>query len=78
MPASHATELEPRIRRELQSGLAEVIQEFDGRVDSSEIERIGNEVAQALLDDARFADFVPILTVRYTRERVRQATSTPS
>jgi len=44
-------------------------------IDPAEVVEETAEIAEALLEQARFPDYVPLLTYRYAREHLTSATS---
>lgn len=65
-----AQELDPITRGHLDRGIEGLVDEFRGIFSRETIERYVNESLQGL-PAARFADFIPVLVHRFTRERLR-------
>ena len=62
--------LEGKAQRQVETALESLGDEFEGQVPPQTVQRVGHDVVDDLLRQARFADFVPVLARRYTRERL--------
>lgn len=67
------TTLEPSIERHVERQIRTLVEEFGERHEAREVERAGHEELWQLLQQARIADFVPILVYRFTKERLLEA-----
>lgn len=63
--------LDEQRRRQVGAQLVVLEREFQGDVSSEHVLAVGDRVLEQLLDRARFAEFIPVLTYRYTKELLR-------
>ena len=66
-----ASRLDDRHRRQLAAQLVALEHEFAGHLDAAHVVEASDEVLEHLMAAARFTDFIPVLTYRYTRELLR-------
>jgi len=62
--------LPDKTQHQLELVIHSLEREFEGRVPSDAVHRVGQDVLAELLSEARLPDFIPVLTRRYTRERL--------
>lgn len=62
---------DPELRARLQQAARRLAAEFTGIYATETVERSVRESAQRLMQGARFLDFLPLLTYRFARERLR-------
>lgn len=66
--------LQPGERRQLEALTRRLLDEFAAECGSATVERIVGEVLATLLHGARFNAYVPLLTERFGRQRLRSLT----
>ena len=66
--------LDPTTQHHLGKRLDELCSEFAGQFERREIEEVMNDSLQRLLTTAKVLDFVPLMTYRFTRERLNAIT----
>jgi len=69
--------LEGKAQRQIDNAFASLGQEFQGRLPDQTVRQVGSDVLASLLNQARFPDFVPVLTLRYARERLLETAAHP-
>ncbi len=69
--------LDEEQRVHLDRGRSGVAHEFE-HLPTDEVDRRFEAIAQQLLSDATFADFIPVLSWRYTREALRTIEGIPA